>query len=154
MDGDKILKRGGEIMTGGSGGQASQRYIRTLRRTLDRLEVLIREMEVQAPEIRIADSRSELLEQVHLAGAMDQRRLFELLDLRGIGHTWIGAQVSAEYLDLWHAADGRTFYRVTDRAIRDLQLGQLVASASYSALSEATFGDDWQSEEDAAYDRL
>ncbi len=141
-------------MTSGSGGQTSQRYIRTLRRTLDRLEALVREMEVHAPEIRTADSRSELLEQVHLAGAMEQRRLFELLDLRGIGHTWIGAQVSAEYLDLWHSADGRTFYRVTDRAIRDLQLGQLVSSASYSALSEATFADDWQSEEDAAYDRL
>ena len=141
-------------MTIGSGGQASQRYIRTLRRTLDRLESLVREMEIQAPKIRTADSRSELLEQVHLAGAMEQRRLFELLDLRGIGHTWIGSQVSAEYLELWHSADGRTFYRVTDRAIRDLQLGQLGASASYSSLSEATFGDDWQSEEDAAYDSL
>ena len=141
-------------MTSGSGGQASQRYIRTIRRTLDRLESLVREMETQAPKIRIADSRGELLEQVHLAGAMEQRRLFELLDLRGIGHTWIGAQVSAEYLELWHSADGRTFYRVTDRAIRDLQLGHLGASASYSSLSDATFGDDWQSEEDAAYDRL
>ena len=141
-------------MTSGSGGQASQRYIITIRRTLDRLESLVREMETQAPKIRIADSRGELLEQVHLAGAMEQRRLFELLDLRGIGHTWIGAQVSAEYLELWHSADGRTFYRVTDRAIRDLQLGQLGASASYSSLSDATFGDDWQSEEDAAYDRL
>ena len=141
-------------MTSGSGGQASQRYIRTIRRTLDRLESLVREMEAQAPKIRIADSRGELLEQVHLAGAMEQRRLFELLDLRGIGHTWIGAQVSAEYLELWHSADGRTFYRVTDRAIRDLQLGQLGASASYSSLSDVTFGDDWQSEEDAAYDRL
>ena len=141
-------------MTSGSGGQASQRYIRTIRRTLDRLESLVREMETQAPKVRIADSRGELLEQVHLAGAMEQRRLFELLDLRGIGHTWIGAQVSAEYLELWHSADGRTFYRVTDRAIRDLQLGQLGASASYSSLSDVTFGDDWQSEEDAAYDRL
>ena len=140
-------------MTSAFGGQA-HRYIRTIRRTVDRLEALVRDMEAQAPELKPADSRSELLEQVHVAGAMEQRRLFELLDLRGIVHTWIGAQVSSEYLDLWHAADGRTFYRVTDRAIRELHLGQLAASASYASLSEAAFGDDWQSEEDGAYDRL
>ena len=139
-------------MTSAFGGQA-HRYIRTIRRTVDRLEALVRDMEAQAPELKPADSRSELLEQVHVAGAMEQRRLFELLDLRGIVHTWIGAQVSSEYLDLWHAADG-TFYRVTDRAIRELHLGQLAASASFASLSEAAFGDDWQSEEDGAYDRL
>ena len=111
-------------------------------------------LEAQEPELRPSDSRSELLEQVHVAGAMEQRRLFELLDLRGIGHNWIGAQVSSEYLDLWHSADSRTFYRVTDRAIRELHLGQLAASASYASLSETAFGDDWQSEGDGAYDRL
>ncbi len=140
-------------MTSESGAQA-HRYLRSIRRTLDRLESLIREMEAQMPELRPADSRSELLEQIHVAGAMEQRRLFELLDLRGVAHTWVGAQVSSEYLDLWHSADGRTFYRVTDRAIRELQLGQLAASASYASLSESAFTDDWQSEEDAVYDRL
>jgi len=140
-------------MTSASSGQ-TYRYIRTIRRTLDRLEELLREQEAQEPEFRPADSRSELLEQVHVAGAMEQRRLFELLDLRGIGHNWIGAQVSSEYLDLWHSADSRTFYRVTNRAIRELHLGQLAASASYASLSEEAFGDDWQSEGDAVYDRL
>ncbi len=140
-------------MTSASSGQA-HRYIRTIRRTLDRLEGLLRELEAQEPEVRPADSRSELLEQVHVAGAMEQRRLFELLDLRGIGHAWIGAQVSSEYLELWRSADSRTFYRVTDRAVRELHLGQLAASASYASLSEAAFDDDWQSEEDAVYDRL
>lgn len=140
-------------MTSESGAQA-HRYLRSIRRTLDRLESLIRDMEAQMPELRPADSRSELLEQIHVAGAMEQRRLFELLDLRGVAHTWIGAQVSSEYLDLWHSADGRTFYRVTDRAIRELQLGQLAASANYACLSESAFTDDWQSEEDAVYDRL
>ena len=140
-------------MTSASSGQA-HRYIRTIRRTLDRLEGLLRELESREPELRPADSRSELLEQIHVAGAMEQRRLFELLDLREIGHNWIGTQVSAEYLELWKSADSRTFYRVTGRAVRELHLGQLAASASYASLSETAFGDDWLSEEDAVYDRL
>ena len=140
-------------MTSGQGGQA-QRYIRSIQRTLRRLEDLLRESEAQVPEPRPQDPRSELLEQVHLAGAMEQRRLFELLDQRNINHTWIGAQVGSEYLNLWHAADGRTFYRVTDRAIRELHLGQLASAATYASLAESAFGDDWQSEEDSAYDRL
>ena len=140
-------------MTSEPSGQA-HRYIRSIRRNLDRLENLLRELEAQEPEPRPADSRSQLLEQVHVAGAMEQRRLFELLDQRSMAHTWIGAQVSSEFLELWHAADGKTFYRVTDRAIRELRLGQLAAAASYASLSESTFGDDWQSEEDSVYDRL
>lgn len=140
-------------MTSGPGGQA-QRYIRNIQRTLGRLEDLLRESEAHAPELRPQDPRSELLEQVHVAGAMEQRRLFELLDQRNINHTWIGAQVGAEYLDMWQAADGRNLYRVTDRAIRELHLGQLASAATYASLSESTFGDDWQSEEDSVYDRL
>ena len=100
------------------------------------------------------DPRSELLEQIHLAGAMEQRGLFRLLDQRGMAHTWIGSQVAAEYLDTWQAADGRTFYRVTPRAVKDLLLGQLASAATYASLSDSAFADDWQSEEDSAYDRL
>jgi hypothetical protein len=140
-------------MTSGHSRQA-QRYIRSIQRTLRRLEDLLREIESQVPESRPSDPRSDLLEQVHVAGAMEQRRLFELLDHRGINHTWIGAQVGAEYLDLWHAADGRTLYRVTDRAIRELHLGQLASAAAYTSLAESSFGDDWLSAEDSAYDRL
>lgn len=128
-------------MTSGQSSQA-YRYIRSIQRTLRRLENLLREIEAQAPELRPHDLRSELLAQVHVAGAMEQRRLFELLDQRGINHTWIGAQVGAEYLDLWHAADGRTFYRVTERAVRELHLGQLASAATFASLSESAFGDD------------
>ena len=140
-------------MTTGQSGQA-YRYIRTIQRALGRLEALLREMEAQAPEPQPQDARGELLGQVHLAGAVEQRRLFQLLDQRGITHAWIGAQVAAEYLDLWHAADGRTFYRVTERAIRELHLGQLAPAAANASLSDSAFKEDWQSEEDSAYDRL
>ena len=140
-------------MTTGQSSQAS-RYIRTIQRALDKLEALLREIEAQTPEPQPQDARGELLEQVHLAGAMEQRGLFQLLDQRGITHAWIGAQVAAEYLDLWHAADGRTFYRVTERAIRELHLGRLAPIATGVSPPDSAFGDDWQSEEDSAYDRL
>ena len=55
---------------------------------------------------------------------------------------------------MWHAADGKTFYRVTLRAIKELHLGQLASVATYASLSESAFADDWQSEEDSVYDRL
>ena len=140
-------------MTTGPGSQA-QRYIRSIQRNLALLEERVRDLEAHAPEMRPHDARSELLEQVHVAGAMEQRRLFELLDQRSMNHTWIGAQVGAEYLELWQAADGRTWYRVTPRAVRDLQLGQLASLDDLAPSPHSTFGDDWNSEEDAVYDRL
>ncbi len=140
-------------MTSGDHSQA-QRYIRSIQRNLANLEDLIHEIEAQPAEPRPADPRSELLEQIHLAGAMEQRQLFRLLDERDMNHSWIGAQVGAEFLDMWHAADGKNFYRVTPRAIRELHLGQLASAATYANLSESAFGDDWQSAEDSVYDRL
>ena len=98
--------------------------------------LFFRENEAQSPEPRPHDPRSELLEQIHLAGAMEQRVLFRLLDQRDLNHTWIGAQVGSEFLDMWHAADGKTFYRVTPRAVKELQLGQLASAATYASLSE------------------
>ena len=86
-------------MTSGQNGQA-QRYIRTIQRTLARLEDLVRETASHVPEPRIHDPRSELLEQVHLSGAMEQRDLFRLLDGRDMSHTWIGAQVGSEFLEM------------------------------------------------------
>ena len=153
-------------MASGQGAQA-QRHIRSIQRNLRLLEELLRDMEAQAPQLRAQDARSEVLEQIHVAGAMEQRRLFELLDERSISHTWIGAQVGAEYLDLWQAADGRSWYRVTERAIRELRLGQLASSANLPPNTSAdavqaisafpyfsVFDEDWSSEEDSVYDGL
>mgnify|MGYP001172225137 FL=1 len=140
-------------MTSAQSGQA-YRYIKSIERTLRRLEELVRDMEARTPELRPHDARSELLEQVHVAGAMEQRRMFDLLDKRGITHTWIGAQVGAEYLEVWPAADGQAWYRVTQRAIRELHLGQLAPSVATASPSESAFSEDWDSEEDSVYDRL
>ena len=159
-------------MASGQGAQA-QRHIRSIQRNLRLLEELLRDMEAQAPDLRPQDARSEVLEQVHVAGAVEQRRLFELLDQRSISHTWIGAQVGSEYLELWQAADGRSWYRVTERAVRELRLGQLASSANvpsdtdakadpavpvplaFSVFSDfSLFNEDWGSEEDSVYDGL
>ena len=43
---------------------------------------------------------------------------------------------------------------MTDRAIRELRLGQLPSSAGVASSSAGTFAKDWDSEEDAVYDRL
>ena len=153
-------------MASGQSAQA-QRHIRSIQRNLRLLEELLRDMEAQAPQLRPQDARSEMLEQIHVAGAVEQRRLFELLDERSISHTWIGAQVGAEYLELWQAADGRSWYRVTERAIRELRLGQLASSANLTPNTSAdagqvisafpafsVFDEDWSSEEDFVYDGL
>ncbi len=144
-------------MSSGQGSQA-QLSIRSIQRNLSQLEELIRGFESQTPVMRSQDPRSELLEQVHVAGAIDQRRLFELLDQRGMNHTWIGAQVGSEYLEMWHGADARSWYRVTDRAVRELSLGQLASPADLPSRRQSAFGkewaEDWSSEEDSVYDRL
>jgi hypothetical protein len=127
------------------------RYIRSIEGSLRKLENLFRQIEAQNPEPRAQDARGELLEQVHVAGAIEQRQLYQLLDLRKINHTWIGSQVAAEFLDMWHAADGRTFYRVTELAIRTLRLGQLsTPAADYN--SDAIEADDRRSEQTSAQD--
>ena len=134
-------------------GQA-QRYIQGIQRNLSRLEDLLRSLEAQSPKVPTRDTRSELLARVHVAGAIDQRLLFDLLDQRGVSHAWIGAQVGAEYLDVWQGADGRTWYRVTQRAVRELYLGQMAASSGQVDQSQSPFAEDWDSQEDSAYDSL
>ena len=76
-------------MTRAQGGQA-HRYIRSIQCNLVRLEDLLRDMEAEPTELRPHDARSELLEQVHLVGSIEQRRLFELLDQRSMSHTLVG----------------------------------------------------------------
>ncbi len=61
-------------MTSARAGNA-HRYIRSIRRNLNRLEELFRGMESQTSELRPHDTRSELLEQIHVAGAMDESGL-------------------------------------------------------------------------------
>ena len=131
-----------------------ERHIRSIQRAVLNLESAIQKLQQDNTSGRLSAPRSELLEQIYTLGVVEQRRLFKMLDQRDINHTWIGAQVGSNNLDMWHSPDGRTFYRATDRAVRDLQLGQLASVAIYASLSQSAFFDDWQCEGDASYDRL
>ena len=105
-------------------------------------------------EARPQDRRSELLEQIYVLGVIDQPKLFRMLDQRRIPHTWIGAQSRANYLEMWTAAAGNILYRTTEKAIEDLDLGRLIAISEHSGLSNEVLAEDWNSQEDAAYDQL
>ena len=132
----------------------AQRYLTTIRQNLERLEALLKEPQPLGVESKPQDRRTELLEQIHVMGVVDQPRLFRMLDQRRIPHTWIGAQSRASYLEMWTAAGGNIFYRVTEKAIEDLNLGRLIPVGEYSALSDAALAEDWDNQEDAAYDQL
>jgi len=132
----------------------AQRYLTTIRQNLERLETLVKEPALAAPEARAQDRRTELLEQIYVEGVVDQQKLFRMLDQRRTPHTWIGAQCRAQFLDTWSAAGGNAFYRVTEKAVEDLSLGRMLIVGDFSALSDPTLATDWDSPEDAAYDNL
>ena len=131
-----------------------QRYIKAIRGNLEKLEKSINEGVRSGSEPKPQDRRTELLEQIYVLGVVDQHQLFRSLDQRGIPHTWIGAQSRAEYLEMWSAAGGNSYYRVTEKAVRELSLGRMMPVSDFAGLSEPIISEDWDSIEDAAYDNL
>ena len=131
-----------------------QRYLKAIRGNLEKLEKSFNEGVRGGSEPKPQDRRTELLEQIHVLGVVDQHQLFRSLDQRGIPHTWIGAQSRAEYLEMWSAAGGNMYYRVTDKAVRELSLGRMMPISDFAGLSEPIISEDWNSIEDAAYDNL
>ena len=51
-------------------------------------------------------------------------------------------------------AGGNIFYRTTERAVQELSLGRMLPHSEFSHMSNSAFGEDWNSNEDQAYDRL
>jgi len=131
-----------------------KKYIKTIRQNLERLEALLKEPQPINLDPRPQDRRTELLEQIYVLGVIDQPKLFRMLDQRRIPHAWIGAQSRANYLEMWTAAAGNILYRTTEKAIEELDLGRLIAISEHSALSNEVLAEDWDSQEDAAYDQL
>ena len=131
-----------------------QRYIKAIRGNLEKLEKSLNEGVRSGSEPKPQDRRTELLEQIYVLGVVDQHQLFRSLDQRGIPHTWIGAQSRAEYLEMWSAAGGNAYYRVTEKAVRELSLGRMMPVSDFAGLSEPIISEDWDSIEDAAYDNL
>lgn len=130
------------------------RYIKSIKQNLAKLESLVQELQTTQPNPKLLDKRTEVLEQIYVLGVIEQNKLFRILDNRRIPHTWIGAQSRAGYLEMWSAAGGNIFYRATERAVEGLSLGRMLPHSEFSYMSNSAFGEDWNSLEDQAYDRL
>ena len=125
--------------------------LRTLRETIDKLQELLGSPMEDTME-RMYRRRRELLTRLYATGGLDQKGLFGLLDEHETPHQWIGQQVKSGYIEKFPRPTGKDLYVATHKAVEDLNL-QEEASALISATDES-FTTDWDSPEDAAYDRL
>ena len=131
--------------------------LRAMREILDRLEGLLGSADEQPDPY---ERRKAVLEQIYWAGnSMPRGQLFSTLRERGTQYQWVGQQVKKGYLSVLPLPGGSVRYSVTPRAVRELGLGQegperLEETAALAKLSEASFGEEWDSPEDSVYDRL
>lgn len=100
------------------------------------------------------ERRRQLLERIHAEDGMEKRELLTAVRDAGTAYQWIGQQVKVGFLQV--PRQGETMYRVTRKAIRELELGGEIAeeAAAYTLMADEAFAEDWESEEDAIYDRL
>lgn len=99
------------------------------------------------------ERRRRLLGDIHAQGGMEKAELLTAVREAGAAYQWIGQQVKMGYLQVPRV--GETMYRVTRKAIRE-ELGEDLAEeeAVYTLMADEAFAEDWESEEDAVYDRL
>ena len=126
------------------------RCLRTLRETVDRLQELLGAPEEETLE-RFYRRRRELLTRIFAAGGLNQKALFGLLDEHKTPHQWIGQQVKTGYLEKFPRPNGQELYVATHKAVGDLSLQE--EATAFATLTEETLEGDWDTPEDAAYDR-
>ncbi|MEK7247660.1 MAG: hypothetical protein AAB092_04225 [Chloroflexota bacterium] len=99
--------------------------------------------------------RKQLLQRIYWNDNNLRRdELMDLLHEFGTNYAWIGQQVRKGYLVVLQAPGG-TRYSVTQKAIRDEGLQEEDEEIDQiAALSTEAFAEDWNSEEDSAYDSL
>lgn len=127
--------------------------VAALKDAIQGLEAVV----AQAQQGRPADPyerRRRLLERIHAQGGLEKPDLLTAVREAGTAYQWIGQQVKVGYLQV--PKRGERMYRVTRRAIRELELGGGIAEeeAAYTLMADEVFAEDWESEEDAIYDRL
>ena len=125
--------------------------LRTLRETVDRLQELLGAPAEETLE-RFYRRRRELLTRIFAAGGLDRTGLFRLLDENQTPHQWIGQQVKSGFLEKFPRPNSQDLYVATHKAVQELAL-QEEAQAS-ATVTEETLSADWDTPEDAAYDRL
>lgn len=129
--------------------------LRAIRRMIDNLERKLRAEE--GVEIDPYQRRREVLQKIYWSGNSASRdQLVPILESHGTDYRWIGQQVKKGYLSLSPVPGGGTRYSVTPRAVKELRLDEETweEATAFSKLAEASFAEDWDSEEDAAYDQL
>ena len=125
--------------------------LRQIREAADRLQALLGAPDEDTLE-RFYRRRRELLTRIFAAGGLDQAGLFRLLDEHETPHQWIGQQVKSGYLEKFPRPNSQDLYVATHKAVQELALQE--EAQAMSAFTEETLGADWDTEEDAAYDRL
>ncbi|MDI6857365.1 MAG: hypothetical protein QME71_03510 [Dehalococcoidia bacterium] len=128
--------------------------LRTVRQIVERLEE-----QIAGPDSEETDPyqrRREVLRTIYWSGnSVAFEALDQLLKSKGTDYHWIAQQVKKGYLSVHPLPGGEKRYSVTSKAVRELDLGGEAGEAgAMAALSEAAFAEDWESEEDAAYDTL
>ncbi len=141
---------------GGGGGIDLERLaacVTALREAVQGLEAVLTQAQEGKPPDPI-ERRRQLLERIYVQGGVQKPELLTAVREVGTAYQWIGQQVKMGYLEV--PKRGETMYRVTHKAIRELELGGESAQdeAAYTLMAGEAFAEDWESEEDAIYDRL
>ena len=129
--------------------------LRAIRRVIDSLEKKLSAEE--GAEIDPYKRRRDILQQVYWQGnSISRVDLLPILEGRGTDYRWIGQQVKKGYLSVSPVPGGATRYSVTPKGVRELRLDQETPeeTAAFGRVAVASFAEDWDSEEDSAYDEL
>ena len=101
--------------------------------------------------------RRQLLEYVYTQEGVERGQMMHAIHEAGTTYQWIGQQVKKGYLAITPLPSGKVRYTVTPKAMRELELnkkGIAEEAEVYAAMAEEAFAEDWNSPEDAVYDRL
>ena len=129
--------------------------LKAVRNILDKLESRLGP--APSNEIDPYVRRRQILQQIYWAqNAMTYRELMPVLENYGTNYAWIGQQVKKGYLLVSLIPGGGSRYSVTPKAVREQRLDDDERSEinATTALSQESFAEDWDSDEDSAYDAL
>ena len=132
-----------------------QGYLRLIREGLEGLERVLGRGEEQQEDPYAR--RERLLLYVYAQEGVEQPEMMHALREAGTSYQWIGQQVKKGYLAITPLPSGKVRYTVTSKAVKELELNSksiAEEAAVYAAMSEEAFAEDWDSPEDAVYDRL
>jgi hypothetical protein len=131
-----------------------------IRKAIDQVKEILGKLEsklgsADASAVDPYVRRREILQRIYWNdNSMRRDDLMALLRDFGTNYAWIGQQVRKGYLIVLQAPGG-TRYSVTQKGIRDEGLQEHDEELDkVSAMSSEAFGEDWDSEEDSAYDSL